>query len=190
MLEAQRFLIQRKREFLDSRYCFDISNGETAEVVGTIDEQLSGSDRLFRWFVSNRFGSQNFEARERTDQALVFTIHRGWYLFSAKVEIHDAMGAYVGSVKKHWRGRFHLADQYDRQVAVILGNPHLFEFKVFTADRRVEMAKIIPSKPQGYTVEMSEDLQGQPLTKMLILSAAISLEVVWQYGKGTKGVKK
>jgi hypothetical protein len=178
MLESQQFLIVPRSNALKSRLGYGILDPKTETQLGSVDEQLSGLQRAFRWFISQRLSQQTLEVREETDQALVFTIHRERYLLRPMIEFFDSMGTLLGTLNRRgWLGRrrFVIQDQYQKTYAVVDADPRLSGWRITTPDRAVELASAHAKQTNRVLVELHEDLQGQPLAKMLLLGSVIAL---------------
>ena len=202
MLDAQRFLVRQQVKFLAGHATYDIFDADApdADPVGTAEEQVSGLVQLLRWFVSKALMGTTVEVREKPDDALVFTIRRGPYIFRSSVEVRDGQGELVGTFKSKVLtigGGFHVYAADGRHFAEVKGNLLGFSYKVLTPDRAVELGRV--SKQWGgvakelftsadtYAVELSDDLQEQPLAKMLVLAAALAVDMIFKSESSTAG---
>jgi hypothetical protein len=178
MLESQQFLIVPRSDALKSRLGYVILDPASEVPLGSIEEQLSGLQRVFRWFISQRLSQQTLEVREQTDQALVFTIHREWYLVRPTVEFFDSMGTLLGTLKSRgWLGsrRAGIQDQYQKTFAWVDPDQRRKGWKITTPDRAVELGSAVAMPTNRVLVELHEDLHGQPLAKMLLLGSVVAL---------------
>ena len=201
MLESRRFLVRERVKFLKSHHTYDIHDADTEEPVGTADETISAFTRLMRWFVSKQLMGTRIEVREKPDDSLVFTLSRGWYVFRSRVEVHDAQGALVGYLKSKlisWSGGFHVYDRDDRQFAEVSGNLIGFKYRMTTPDGAVELGRVskqwkgftreLFTSADWYLVEINEDLDEQPLAKMLVLAAALATDMIFKSESRTTDV--
>ena len=200
MLEARRFLVRERVKYLQSHQTYDVYDADTEEQVGVAEETISGLNKLLRWFVSKQLMPARVEVREKPDDSLVFTVGRGWYVFRSRVEVHDAQGALVGYLKSKlisWSGGFYVYDKDDKQFAEVTGNLIGFTYRMVTPDGAVELGRV-SKKWQGitreiftsadtYLVEANEDLDEQPLAKMLVLAAALATDMIFKSESRTAG---
>ncbi|HET6573262.1 MAG TPA: phospholipid scramblase-related protein [Fimbriiglobus sp.] len=201
MLESRRFLVKERVKVLASHHTYDILDADTGEPVGTADEVISGLTKLLRWFVSKQLMGTRVEVREKPDDSLVFTLSRGWYVFRSRVEVHDAQGALVGYLKSKlisWSGGFHVSDRDDRPFAEVTGNLIGFNYRMTTPDGAVELGRVskqwkgigreLFTSADWYLVEIDEDLDEQPMAKMLVLAAALATDMIFKSESRTTSV--
>lgn len=202
MLEARRLLVKERVKFLKSHHTYDIydPDGDLQAPVGIAEEDIGSVVQLLRWFVSKQLMPTRIEVREMPDDSLVFTISRGWYLFRSRVEVHDAQGALVGYFKSKlitWAGGFYVYDPDDGPFAEVKGNFIGFKYRMLTPDGSLELGKV--SKKWGgvakelftssdtYMVEVAEELDEQPMAKMLVVAAALATDMIFKSESRTGG---
>lgn len=193
MLERNRFVVREHVKFLTDRNTYDILDADTGEELGTAHEQIGGLVRLARWFVSKHLMPTRVEVREKPDDSLVFTIRRGGYVFKSRVEVLDAQGELVGYFRSKVltiSGGFHVYDRAGNHFAEVKGRWLGFDFRFVTPGGDVELgrvskqwgglAKELFTSADAYGVEVSADLAEQPLAKMLILAAALAIDMIYK----------
>ena len=144
------------------------------------------------------------EVREKPDDSLVFTIRRGWYIFRSRVEVRDAQGELVGYFKSKFftiSGGFHVYDKDDKHFAEVKGRLLGFDYRFLTPDGKVEMGQV--SKKLGGSgglqgdvhlgrhllrARSNPDLAEQPMAKMLLLAAALAVDLDLQVRSRSGGV--
>ena len=201
MLESRRFLVKERVKFLKSHHTYDILDADTEEPVGTADEMISALTRVMRWFVSKQLMGTRIEVREKPDDSLVFTLGRGWYIFRSRVEVHDAQGELVGYLQSKlvsWSGGFHVYDRDDRPFAEVSGNLFGFKYRMTTPDGAVDLGRVskqwkglsreVFTSADWYLVEINEDLDEQPMAKMLVLAAALATDMIFKSESRTADV--
>lgn len=200
MLETRRYMVKEQVKFFKSHHSYDIFDGDTEVQIGVAEEKIDFLTNMLRWFVSKQLMPTRVEVREIPDNSLVFTISRGWYLFRSRVEIHDADGVMVGYLKSKlfsFSGGFHVYDKNDKQFAEVKGNLFGFNYRVLTPDHDFEMGKVTKkwggiakelfTSADTYMVEVNDDLQEQPIGKMLVLAAALATDMIFKSGSNTAG---
>ena len=201
MLESRRFLVRERVKFFKAHHTYDIHDADTEVQVGTADETISGVTKLLRWFVSKQLMGTRVEVREKPDDSLVFTLSRGWYVVRSRVEVHDAQGLLVGYLKSKlisWSGGFHVYDRDDKLFAEVTGNLVGFKYRMTTPDGAVELGRVskqwkgisreVFTSADWYLVEVNEDLDEQPLAKMLVLAAALATDMIFKSESRTTSV--
>lgn len=196
VLECNTFAITEHKKILSSVQSYDIKNGETGDPVGTAVENISGLNKVLRWVVSKQFLPTVVEVREKPDDALVFTISRGMYLFRSRVEVRDAQGQVIGYFKSKFltiSGGFHVYDKDGKYFANVKGRMFGFNFKFLTEDGKVELGEV--SKKLGglaglakemffsadnYFLQVNPSLAEQPLAKMLLLAATLAVDIIYK----------
>ena len=186
-------MVKEQIKFFKSHHTYDIYDGDTEEQIGIAEEKRDFFTRIFRWFVSKQLMPTRVEVRETSDNSLVFVITRGWYLFRSRVEIHDADGMMIGYFKSKlisFGGGFYVYDKSDKQFAEVKGNLFGFNYRVVTPEGDFEMgtvtkkwggvAKELFTSSDTYRVEVNEDLQHQPIAKMLVLATALATDMIFK----------
>ena len=192
MLEPRRFMVKERVKFLKAYHTYDLYDGDTGDEVGVAEEKIGLATQLLRWVVSKQFMPTRVEVREKPDDSLVFTIRRGWYLFRSRVEVHDAQEQLVGYFKSKlisWSGGFYVYDRDDKQFAEVRGSFIGFNYRMLTPDGKVELGRVTKkfnlvrdlfTSADTYMVEVAEDLQDQPIAKMLVLAAALATDMIFK----------
>jgi len=193
MLEADKFMIKEQVKYLSSHATYHIFDGATREHIGTAEEKIGTFTKLMRWFVSKSLMPTRVEVREKPDDALVFTIRRGFYIFRSRVEVHTADGELLGYFKSKVftiGGGFHVYDKDNNHFAEVKGNLIGFKYRVLTPDHKVELGRV--SKEWGgiakelftsadtYMIDMNDDLKDDPMAKMLVLAAALATDMIFK----------
>lgn len=195
MLDRNTFVVKEHVKLVSVKNTYDILDGESGEALGTAQEHVGPLVQLARWFISKHLMPTRVEVREKPDDSLVFTIRRGAYLFKSRVEVHDAQGELLGYFKSKVltiSGGFHIYDKDDRHFAEISGKWLGFDYRFRTPDGSVEMGRV--SKKLGamgllkemftsadtYAVSVNPDLADEPVAKMLILAAALAIDMIYK----------
>ncbi|MBX9623182.1 MAG: hypothetical protein K2X82_05155 [Gemmataceae bacterium] len=195
MLDRNTFVVKERVKLVSNSNTYDILDGESGEVLGTAEERIGTLVQLARFFISKHLMPTRVEVREKPDDALVFTIRRGAYIFKTRVEVHDAQGELVGSFKSKFftiSGGFHIYDKDGRHFAEIKGKWLGWDYRLVTPDGSLEMGRV--SKKLGamglvkefftsadtYAVSINPEMEEEPLAKMLILAAALAIDTIYK----------
>jgi len=193
MLEADKFMVKEQVKFFASHHTYDIFDGDTQKQIGTAEEKISTLTKLLRWVVSKSLMPTLIEVREKPDDSLVFSLRRGWYLFRSRLEVLNSDGEVIGYFKSKLisiSGGFHVYDKVDQHFADVKGNFIGFKYRVLTPDHQVELGRV--SKEWGgiakelftssdtYMVDINDDLKDNPLSKILVLAAALATDMIFK----------
>lgn len=191
MLEADRFMVKEQVKFFKTVQKYDIFDYETEEQLGVAEEKLSGMAQVLRWFVPKQWLSTTVVVTDHED-AVVFKIRRGAFFFQARVEVLNADNELIGYFKSKifsFTGGFWVYDAKDKQFAEVKGNFFGFDYKVLTPDGE-ELGQVnkkwggvlkeLFTSADTYMVEVSEDLAEQPVAKMLVLAAALAIDIIFK----------
>jgi len=193
MLELQRFLVKEQFALFRKSITYDILDAETREQVGVAREELGGLARMLRWVIKRRFASVSIEVFESTDESLVFTIHRPAGFGQQRVNVYDADDRLMGYFQNRisWGGSFGVYDYHNDLFAEIKGDWLARNFAFETPDGR-ELGNVKRAWPglgllthAGiYVVTIDDDLEDQPIAKMLLLAAALAIDIVYYKTEG------
>ncbi len=193
MLESNVFAVKEHVKFLKTHRSYDIFDGETEEKLGTAVEQIGSLNKMLRWFISQQLMPTTIEIREDADDALLFTISRGAFLFRSRVEVRDSQGELIGYFKSKVftiGGGFHVYDRNDKHFAELKGNFIGFNYRLLSPDHEIELGKVTKkwggltkelfTSADTYRVEVDENLSENPISKMLVLAAALATDMIFK----------
>jgi uncharacterized protein YxjI len=191
VLEADKFMVKEQVKFFKSHQTYDVFDYDTQEHLGTAEETIGGLVKALRWVIDKKLMPTTVEVRDH-DGALVFSIRRGGFFFRARVEVLNADGELIGYFKSKLfslGGGFWVYDKTDKQFAEVKGNFIGFKYRILTPDG-AELGKV--SKEWGgaakelftsadtYMVDVADDLTDQPVAKMLVLAAALAIDIIFK----------
>ena len=191
MLELQQFLIKEQVAFLKTASTYDIFDPETREQVGVAREQPGSFVTMLRWFISKRHLPTRIEVREMADESLVFTIRRPLGFWRERVNVYDAddrlMGYFLSKTFAWGRG-FWVYDDQDAPFAELKGDWVGWNFVFVTPDGHelggvskswAGLGRELFTSADNYVVSIHEELEDQPIAKMLLLAAALAVDIVY-----------
>ena len=95
-------------------------------------------------------------------------------------------------------GGFYVYDKNGQHFADVKGNFIGFNYRVLTPDHAVELGKVTKkwggvakelfTSADTYMVEIEDDLNDQPLAKMLVLAAALATDLIFKSESRTIGL--
>jgi uncharacterized protein YxjI len=193
VLERNKFVIKEHVKVLSSVHKYSILDADTQEEVGTAEERIGGLTKALRWVLSKALVGTRVEVREKPDDSLVFVLRRGWYAFRSRVEVLDAQGELVGYFNSKFLttgGGFHVYDKNDTHFARVTGRLFGFDFRFRTPDGTVEVGRVakqwrglgteLLTSADSFYLEVSPELAEQPMGKMLIVAAALAVDLIYK----------
>lgn len=193
MLEADKFVVKEQVKFLKSSQSYEIFDPDTQELIGTAEENIGGLNKMLRWVISKALMPTRFEIREKPDDALLFVIRRGAYIFRSRVEVLNADGELIGYFRSKILtigGGFHVYDKNDNHFAEVKGNIIGFNYRIVTPDKAVELGSVkkkwggvgreLFTSADTYLVDIADDLRNQPVAKMLTLATALAVDMIFK----------
>lgn len=105
--------------------------GDDGQQIGQIKENLGIGKYILRLFVSKSMLPFNLEVTDAQGQVLA-NLKRGFTLFLSKINVVNAAGEVVGSVKQKFslKPKFDLFDAQGNQFATIKGDWLAWDFKI------------------------------------------------------------
>jgi uncharacterized protein YxjI len=191
MLELQRFLIKGHVAFLRTVDSYDIVDPESGRKVGVAREVPGALVKLLRWFISKKLMPTQLEVCEVEDESLLFTLRRPVRLWRQRVDVYDAEDRRVGYFKSRVfssGGGFRVFDYRGHLFAHLQGDWISCNFAFLTPDGRqlglvskkwAGLGKELFTSADDYFVSLHEELEDQPIAKMLLLGAALAIDMVY-----------
>lgn len=192
MLEAKSYLIKEQVGLFKLLDVYDIFDPETQQQIGVAREEPGGLIKSLRLVLSKKLMPTWVNVRKHPSNELVFSLHKPFSLFRAHVNVHDGAGKRIGYFKSKVLsigGGFWVYDDQDKLFAEIKGKWHGWDFKFVTPDavelgsvtkKWAGLGKELFTSADNYVVTVSDSLAGQPVAKMLLLGAALAIDVVFK----------
>ena len=200
MLEADKFAVKEQVKFLKSSQSYEIFDGDSGALIGTAVETIGGLNKMLRWVISKALMPTRFEIREKPDDALVFVIRRGAYIFRSRVEVLNADGELIGFFKSKILtigGGFHVYDKDGKHFADVKGKMLKSDYRFVSPDGVTEIgsvskswggtAKSLLTGGDAYGVRIAPAYKDNPTAKILVLGATIAIYAMFKKGGGGKG---
>ena len=132
LLEQNQFIVKRhiRKSLTGQKMPYEILDGEGIQTLATT------VDTTDSW--PSFFGSVTLEVREKSDNALVFTLRLSGFLFK-KAEVLDPQGQVVGRYKAKilsLSGGFNIYDKEGKHVCQITGAANIAQVRIQVLDSR------------------------------------------------------
>jgi hypothetical protein len=185
LLELQRFLIKEPLAPREKGGAYAIFDPGTKQQVGVARAAPGLPARFLRWFVPRTLLPTKLVVYETEDESLVFTVSRVVNLWRQRIEIYDADDHFMGYGENSifsGRSGFRFYDRRGLPFANVEGEIQGRRFRFVSRDGR-ELGVVEPGVDAGSClVSLHEELAEQPLAKMLLLGAALAIDLVY-HGK-------
>jgi uncharacterized protein YxjI len=193
MLDRNRFMIKEQVKIIQTTDTYDIFDPDTEEQIGTAEECPGKLVALLRWVISKTWMPTRVEVRRKKDDKLLFYMRRGWYLFRATVKIYDADDELLGWFRSKIltiAGAFQVYDKNDELFAQIKGGKRwFFDYHLKTPDG-IEIGSVTKkfggvlkelfTSSDVFLVTVGEDFEDQKTAKILLLAAALAIDIVFK----------
>jgi len=187
MLALQQFFVKERAGMFKTSNTYDILNPQNQEKVGVAQEKPSMLLRM----LFKKAAPTAVEMRDAKEQ-LVFTIKKPLKFFGRpKIRVFDAsnkeLGYFVSKVFSIGGG-FHVYSPDGKHIAEVSGNWKSKEFKMLTPEKKelgkvskqwAGMAKELFTSADNYVVGVSDEVARDEDTKMLLLAAALTIDMVY-----------
>jgi uncharacterized protein YxjI len=200
MLELQHYLVKEQVAFMKTTDTYDIFDPDTGKQVGVAKERVPTWTSVMRLLLSKKLMPTRVDVLEYPDLALVFTLKKPVSFFRETVEVFDAQGERVGYFQIKLfaiGGGFCVYDRDGKQFAEVKGKWTGLDFQFLTPEG-VELGQVTKkwggvlrelfTSADNYVVSVSEHLAEQPIAKMLLLAAALAIDIVY-YEQGGAGIE-
>jgi uncharacterized protein YxjI len=191
LLSRNRFFIREQVAFMKTTDVYDILDPDTEQPVGTAREAPGSMVAVLRWLISKKLMPTTVEVRDAEHEQLAFSINRPVQFFRQRVDVLDAEGQRVGYFKSKLLsigGGFWVYDNHDQQVAEIKGSWTGWHFQFLTPDgtemgvvtkKWAGLGKALFTSADNYIVAINEDMAEAENVKMLLLAAALAIDIVY-----------
>lgn len=192
MLNLNTFLVKERVTVMKLVDTYDIFDPDSGNQVGIAREEPSAWAKWLRLVLSKQLMPTTINIYEREGEPPLFSIHRPFSLGRPKVQVRDASGSPVGYFKSKLQTLgvgFWVYDNQDNQVAEVKGDWKGWNFK-FLSSTQAEMglvtkkwvgvAKELFTSADNYIVSIDPMAAAQPTTRMLLLAAALAIDIVYK----------
>jgi uncharacterized protein YxjI len=196
LLSYHRFFIREQVAFVRTTDIYDILDPDTEQQIGTAREVPGSLVSVLRLFISKKLMPTTVEVRDAQHEQLAFSIYRPVQLFRQRVEVRDAEGRRAGYFKSKLLsigGGFYVYDNDDQQVAEIKGSWTGWNFQFLTPDgtelgvvtkKWAGLGKALFTSADNYIVSLNENVGDEHHAKMLLLAAALAIDIVYYEENG------
>ena len=203
MLEQNRFIVKERVAFIKTVDAYDILDPDTQEELAEAVETPGMMIQLLRFVLNKNWMPTTVEVKDKRSGQLLFTLKRGSFLFRARVEVHDAQGKMLGYFRSKIltiTGGLKVFDPNDKLWAEVKGGRRwFFDYHFRTADgisighvtKQLGgikgIIKELFTSADTFLVEIDEEFSNHESAKILVLGAAIAIDMVFKEDKSGSG---
>ena len=200
MLDRNQFIVRERVAVIRTTDAYDILDPETSRPLAEAVEEPGTLIALLRFVLNKNWMPTTVVVREPSSGKVFFTLHRGSFLFSARVEVRDAEGRMVGYFKSKVltiTGGLKVFDANDRIWAEVRGGRRWFfdyHFRTTTGEDIAHVSKKLDgvagvlkelfTSADTFLVDVSDQFGNHEPAKMLSLGAAIAVDMVFKESGG------
>jgi len=196
-LDLTQFVVKEHVGLLKLTDTYDIFDAATQEKVALARENIHALIKILRFFVNKQLLPTRVTVTQGDERGpLLFEIKRPLTFFRSKVSVFDATGAPLGYFKSKlfsFGGGFHVYDVKDQRLAEVKGDWKGWNFKFLdpsgnelgtVTKKWAGLAKELFTSADTYAVTIDDSLQGERTATVLLLAAALAIDVVFKEHKG------
>lgn len=196
-LAGDQFVVREHVGMLKLADTYDILDAASQGVVAVAKEKPGGFILFLRFLINKQMLPTRVEVRQGAgdDGALLFGLRRGMTFLRSKVVVFDAQETPIGYFKSKlfsFGGGFWVYDMKDQVIAEVKGDWKGWNF-TFKGPNGEELglvtkkwggiAKELFTSADTYMVWLSGAKGASPVAKILLLAAALAVDVVYKEGR-------
>lgn len=193
-LELRQFLVKEHVGMLKLTDTFDIFDPQTQAKVAVAQETPGAFIKILRLIINKKALPTAVQITQGSEPGgpLLFSIRKPMTLFRSKVKVLDAQGTEAGYFKSKilsLGGGFWVYDVKDQQVAEVKGDWKGWNFQFLSPGGKAlgsvtkkwaGIAKEMFTSADTYMVSIEEEAARSPLSRILLLAAALAIDLVYK----------
>lgn len=193
---GDQFVVREHVGMLKLTDTYDVLDAATQDLIAVAREKPGGFILFLRFLINKQLLPTRVEIREGGEEGpLLFTITRGMTFLRSKVRVLDDKGVEIGYFKSKlfsFGGGFYVYDTSDKQVAEVKGDWKGWNFTFkgpggeelgLVTKQWAGIAKELFTSADTYMVSLTGARGGGPVAKILLLAAALAVDVVFKEGR-------
>lgn len=190
LLDRKNFFIKQHARVFKLTNAYDILDPETKQQIGTAKENVGGWNQFLRLWMNKMMMPSKVDIYENGAQTQLFSIHKPFTWWRAKVNVLDSSGNPVGYLKGMIRigGGFTVHDMQNNKLADIKGDWKGWNFK-FTNAKGEEVGTVTKkwagigkelfTSADNYMISLNTS-NGSAAMSLLLLAAGLSIDIVYK----------
>lgn len=190
--EGNDYFIDEKVGLLKFSNSYKVFDGQGTQ-LGLIQQKVSNGHKVLRLLLNKAMMPFTLDILDMEGKVQA-TIKRGWTFWMSKIELLDAQGGSLGSIKqkfKFFKPSFFISNEQGIHIATISGDWRAWNFTI--TDKSENQIGTVNKKWNGllkeafttadkYVVSIA-DSYAEDRTKIAIVSAAITIDMVLKESK-------
>jgi uncharacterized protein YxjI len=203
LLDHDRFILKEQVRLIRTVDAYDIFDPSTGQQLGHVQETPNSFIAFLRLIINKNWMPTTVVVTDQSGQT-VFTMHRGGFLFKSRIDIHDGAGNLLGYFQsRFWTlvGKLDVFDHHGNLWAQVGGGRRWFFDYRFTTPEGLEIGHVTKqwknamdvlkdlfTSADTFLVETAPDFAEQAPAKMLMLGAAIAIDMVFKEQGGSDNI--
>ena len=194
MLNRKTYFIREHVGFMKLSDTYDIFDPETQVQVGVAKEKPGAAIKVLRFLVNKQLMPTKvfvYDGVNHEDESkLLFSIHRGFTMFRARVNVCDAQGTVVGWLRSKafsLGGAFYVFDAADNEIAFVKGDWKGWNFRfldksgneIGTITKKwAGIGKELFTSADNYIIALNHE--PSPEKAVLLLAAGLAVDIIYK----------
>jgi uncharacterized protein YxjI len=196
-LDLTQFVVKEHVGLLKLSDTYDIFDAVSQEKVALARENISPFIKVLRLFVNKQLLPTRVTVTQDHEQGpLLFEIKRPITFLRSTVSVFDAAGTRLGYFKSKLfslGGGFYVYDVKDQCLAEVKGDWKGWNFRFLdptgnelgtVSKKWAGLAKELFTSADTYMVKLEDNLRGERTATILLLAAALAIDVVFKENRG------
>ena len=195
MLNLNRILVKEQVGLFKLVDRYDLFDPETSRQVGHCQEKPGWYVHVLRLLINKRLLPTVVEVVPEGRPAPLFRIRRGFRLFRAVVQVEDAGGKLLGTLRSKvlsFKIDIGVLDSQEREIARVQGDWKGWNFKLVSPQGQelgtitkkwAGIGKELFTSADNYLIELAEDKSGDNKIRTILLAAALAIDICFKEGK-------
>lgn len=203
LLDHDRFMLQEQVRLIRTVDAYDIFDPVTGQMIGHAVETPNTAITWLRLVITKNWMPTTVTVTDMNGQ-VVFTLHRGGFLFKSRIDVRDGEGNPIGHfMSRFWTlvGKLDVYDHHGNVWATVGGGRRwFFDYHFTTPDGTeighvskqwrgaLDIMKDLFTSADTFLVETNPEFASHAPAKMLILGAALAIDMVFKEQHGSDNI--
>ncbi len=192
MLQSNRILVKEQVGLLKLADRYDLFDPESGRSLGHCQEVPPWYSYLLRFVVNKIATPTVVEVIPEGRTQPLFRIRRGFRLLRAVVQVEDALGRPIGTLRSKllsFKIDISVLDTHERQIARVTGDWKGWNFNLASpsgeilgtiAKKWAGVGRELFTSADNYMIELAEDKSGDNKVRTMLLAAALAIDICFK----------
>ncbi len=192
MLQSNRILVKEQVGLLKLADRYDLFDPETGRSLGRCQEAPPWYSYVLRFLVNKIMLPTVVDVVPEGRAQPLFRIRRGFRLFRAVVQVEDALGRPIGTLRSKilsFKIDISVLDAQQRQIARVTGDWKGWNFNLVSptgealgtiTKKWAGVGKELFTSADNYMIELAENKNGDNKVRTMLLAAALAIDICFK----------